>query len=99
MDCCIHFKSSGMHWEGCWNHPAYVEPLAPWEEELLYGRPTADVTFFVKDGSSFTIQDINFDSISAVGANKGVVCVEGGSDPDKIYHVPNVLYWTITHNV
>lgn len=77
------------------------EPLAQWERELLAGHAgqedgIGNVTFYLSNGDSFTIDNVRVDSISPNGANNGVIAAEG-SDGDTIYHVPWVSYWTVDY--
>lgn len=78
------------------------EPLAEWEKELLNPIPTrvrADVTFTLESGDTLTFQDVNVDSISPVGANRGCIAVEFENDADRVVHVPWVRWWEISNEI
>lgn len=61
----------------------------------FYPEFTATAIFTLADGGTVTLDNVNVDSISAVGANKGVISVEFENDLDRIVHIPFVRYWEI----
>lgn len=77
--------------------PAYPEPLAEWEKELLRGD-VATVTFTRTDGKTLSFDHVNVDSIGPSAENPGVVGVEFENDSMRVVHVPFVQSWEITYN-
>jgi hypothetical protein len=55
-----------------------------------------NVTFTRTDGKTFTVENVLFETISTVGANAGVVCVEL-ADGNRIVNVPFVQSWEISY--
>lgn len=68
---------------------------AAWEDSLLNNiRPVGDIIFTRLDGEKVRVENANFESVSAVGANAGVIAVEV-YDSREIVHVPFVASWTV----
>lgn len=55
----------------------------------------AVVTFHLTNGMTVEFEDVNPDSIGPSAESPGVIGVEFENDPDRIVHVPFVLYWEI----
>lgn len=55
----------------------------------------AVVTFHLSNGMTVEFEDVNPDSIGPSAETPGVIGVEFETNPDRVVHVPFVLYWEI----